>query len=243
MGLFSSLKKAAGFELWHGLKANKELFSHPTRALTGAIDPLGTKISNAIFGTKFKPIVDQLGGALNSRYAEYGKDPGLAPTLQGVAHVIAASEAAGGLGLGSSGGQLVSRAASLADSKFGNPPLSAPTDGDVTDTSAAPPAGSLNWNDPSRPLRRFERTPDTLFTDMRNGGDPMKVRKITGVNARAVPVAGPTRVTAPAKTPSPIGTVSSAPKTPPAVNAARSQGLADVRRKAAPRAPVRAVSY
>lgn len=115
-GLFSKLKKAAGFEVWHGIKATKELFKHPTRALTGAIDPLGTKISNAVTGSRYQPIVNQLGGARPDRYEQYteetGKDPGAAPQLQQAANAIAgyfggkaigglAGAGAGALGAGS----------------------------------------------------------------------------------------------------------------------------------------------
>lgn len=237
MGLFSSLKKAAGFELWHGIKATKELLSHPQRALTGAIDPIGTKIVNKVTGSKFKPIVNQLGGATGERYAQYGKDPGLAPLLQKVAGTITGSYAAAGLGLGPGGGDLVNRAAGLADAKFGaGPPSPLPAlDGRAGEVSDV----THGWEHPDRPLRRFERTSANLFSNLRTGADPMKITRITGTNARAVGVAPPTTVT-PVKTPSPIGSVSSAPKTPPAVNAAR-QGLADVKR--IPRRPTRAASY
>lgn len=238
MGLFSSLKKAAGFELFHGKSILKDILHNPKQLIFG-IDPIGTKIGNTAFGDNAKPIVNQLGGAVSRRYGEYGKDPGLAPVLQQVAGTIAGSVAGGALGIGGWGSAAVGAGASLADSKFGGSgPLPAldGRDGEVSDTAA--PGSNFSWNNPNRPLRRFERTPQTVLTDMRNGDDPMKITKVTGVNARAVPVAGPQSIPSPAKPAT--SPVSSAPKTPPAVNYAR-QGLADVRR-GNPRTPARQYS-
>lgn len=103
-GFFSKLKKAAGFELWHGGKILKGI--KPSQVLFG-IDPIGTKIGNAVTGSHAKPLVDQLGGARADRLEQYqdetGKDPGYAGALQGVAHVIAG--AYGGNAVGGLAGQ------------------------------------------------------------------------------------------------------------------------------------------
>lgn len=93
---------AVNFELWHG----KQILSNikPSQVFFG-IDPLGTKIGNAVTGSHAKPLVDQLGGALPSRYDEYGKPTGYANTLQDVAHTVAA--AYGAKGLSRVGGKLI----------------------------------------------------------------------------------------------------------------------------------------
>lgn len=100
-GFFSKMKKAAGFELWHGKKILKGL--KPRHLLFG-IDPLSTKLSNKVLGRNDDPLVNQLGGATNNRYEQYGdetgRDPGYAPQLQKVANTIAGyygGKAIGGL--------------------------------------------------------------------------------------------------------------------------------------------------
>lgn len=88
-----------GFELDHG----KQILSHikPSQVFFG-IDPLGTKIGNAVTGSHAEAQVDQMGGALDSRYGDYeartGKSTGYAKDLQGVAHVVASMYGAKGLG-------------------------------------------------------------------------------------------------------------------------------------------------
>jgi hypothetical protein len=94
---------AVKFELDHG----KQIISHikPSQVFFG-IDPLGTKIGNAVTGSHATAQVDQLGGALPGRYDEYtartGNATGYAKPLQGVAHVVAGvmggQGAANGLG-------------------------------------------------------------------------------------------------------------------------------------------------
>jgi hypothetical protein len=90
---------AVKFELDHG----KQIISHikPSQVFFG-IDPLGTKIGNAVTGSHAQAQVDQLGGALPGRYDDYtartGNETGLAKPLQGVAHTIAAAYGAKGLG-------------------------------------------------------------------------------------------------------------------------------------------------
>lgn len=103
---------AVKFELDHGQQILKGVWDHPQQAIFG-IDPLGTKIGNAVTGDNATPQVDQLGGALGSRYADYtartGNETGFAKPLQGVAHTIA--EMYGARGLSNVGGNLFSRAA------------------------------------------------------------------------------------------------------------------------------------
>lgn len=102
-GFFSKLKKAVGFELWHGKKILKGFRA----SNIFGVDPIGTKIGNAVLGRKDKPLVDQLGGARPDRLEQYqdetGKDSGYAGDLQGVAHMIAG--AYGGNAVGGLAGQ------------------------------------------------------------------------------------------------------------------------------------------
>jgi hypothetical protein len=94
---------AVKFELDHG----KQIISHikPSQVFFG-IDPIGTKIGNAVTGSHATAQVDQLGGALPGRYSDYtartGNATGYAKPLQGVAHVVAGvmggQGAANGLG-------------------------------------------------------------------------------------------------------------------------------------------------
>jgi hypothetical protein len=88
---------AVNFELWHGKQIIQGIGKNPKQMLFG-IDPIGTKIGNKVFGDDAKPLVDQFGGALDSRYDEYGRPTGYAKPLQGVAHVIAQLYGAKGLG-------------------------------------------------------------------------------------------------------------------------------------------------
>lgn len=110
---------AVKFELDHGLQVSKGILSHPQRILTGAIDPLSTKLTNAVTGSHYDPLVDQMGGALDSRYADYerrtGESSGYAKDAQGVAHVIASFY--GGKGLGKLAG---AGARSLAGTEMGS---------------------------------------------------------------------------------------------------------------------------
>lgn len=99
----SFLQKATNtvkFELDHGQQILKGVWDHPQQAIFG-VDPLGTKIGNAVTGDNATPQVDQLGGALPGRYNDYtartGNATGFAKPLQGAAHVIAAAFGAHGL--------------------------------------------------------------------------------------------------------------------------------------------------
>src|ERR1051325_1271115 len=83
-GLFSKLKKALKFEKYNVTGIVKDIAKNPQRLLTGAVDPLGTKITNKMFGTDYKPVVNQLGGATKQRFRDAeakGMDTGTARTL------------------------------------------------------------------------------------------------------------------------------------------------------------------
>ena len=156
-GVFDKVKNTAGFELWHGGQILKGI--KPSQVFFG-IDPLGTKIGNAVTGAHAKPLVDQMGGALDSRYAEYGKPTGYAEPLQGVAHAIASTMGGQGLGgaLGHIGGAIGGKAGGALASlgthtsvlsnaiSMGNDAVSphAPAPGDVDPDTGMPvgPAGA-----------------------------------------------------------------------------------------------------
>jgi hypothetical protein len=91
-GLFSKLKKALKFEAFNVKGIVKDIAKNPQRLLTGAVDPLGTKISNKMFGTHYKPAVNQLGGATEQRFRDAeakGMDTGMARNLHKVAGAVA----------------------------------------------------------------------------------------------------------------------------------------------------------
>lgn len=103
-GLFSKLKKALKFENFNVKGIVKDIAKNPQRLLTGAVDPLGTRITNKVFGTNYKPAVNQLGGATKQRFQDAqakGMDTGTAQTLHKVAAAVAAYYA---LGAGFGGG-------------------------------------------------------------------------------------------------------------------------------------------
>lgn len=92
MGLFKKIKKALKFEVFNVKGIIKKIAKNPQRLLVGAVDPLGTKIANTMFGTKWKPAVNQLGGATADTFNEAkakGMDVGLAKSLHQVASVVA----------------------------------------------------------------------------------------------------------------------------------------------------------
>jgi len=91
-GLFSKLKKALKFETFNVKNIVKDIAKNPQRLLTGAVDPLGTKITNKMFGTNYDPVVNQLGGATEQRFRDAeakGIDTGTARTLHKVAGAVA----------------------------------------------------------------------------------------------------------------------------------------------------------
>lgn len=86
-----------GFEKFHTQDLLKNVWEHPQRLLTG-VDPISTRISNAILGRQDKPLVDQMGGATGDDYRKAeaaGIDTSAGKGLQNVAHVVAALAAAG----------------------------------------------------------------------------------------------------------------------------------------------------
>lgn len=116
-GLFSKLKKALKFESFNVGKIVKGVLKNPQRLLTGAVDPLGTKITNKVFGTHYKPLVNQLGGATKDTFAEAkakGMDTGLAKTLHGIAGAVAGFY--GGNALGNLASTGLSQASSALNS-------------------------------------------------------------------------------------------------------------------------------
>ena len=107
MGIFKKIKKALKFEVFNVKGIIKKIAKNPQRLLVGAVDPIGTKIANTVLGTKWKPAVNQLGGATNETFAEAkakGMEVGLAKSLHTAAVVIAAYYAAGGSIAGIGGG-------------------------------------------------------------------------------------------------------------------------------------------
>jgi hypothetical protein len=99
-GLINSIKNVVGFELGHGRDILRDVWHDPSRLLTG-VDPLSTRLWNGVLGTDNQPLVNQLGGATEQRYADAearGQDTGLARTLQGVAGTVAGFYGAQGIG-------------------------------------------------------------------------------------------------------------------------------------------------
>lgn len=91
-GLFSKLKKALKFETFNVKGIIKDIAKNPQRLLTGAVDPISTKLTNAVFGTHYKPVVNQLGGATEQRFRDAeakGMDTGTARTLHKIAGTVA----------------------------------------------------------------------------------------------------------------------------------------------------------
>lgn len=91
-GLFSKLKKALGFEAFNVKGIIKDIAKNPQRLLVGAVDPLGTKLADTVLGTKWQPVVNQLGGATDQRFRDAraaGLDTGMAQTLHGIAGTVA----------------------------------------------------------------------------------------------------------------------------------------------------------
>lgn len=118
MGLFSKIKKAVKFEVFNVKKIFKTIMKNPQRLLVGAVSPMGTKIANAVFGTKWKPVVNQLGGATKETFDEAkakGMETGLAKSLHAVAGVVAGFYGGAALGnLASTGASQLSAGANVA---------------------------------------------------------------------------------------------------------------------------------
>lgn len=114
-------------------------------------------------------------GTANSSLGAFGPG-GLATVGGGNAGTLAASGAiaggSGAVGLGSSAVGLAAKGSSLAQNlrdviaktKGGSPAVN-PTLGDGT--SSNPGANPMLWRTSDKPLRRFQRTPDTIFKNFR----------------------------------------------------------------------------
>lgn len=104
------------FEKFHLKSIWDDLRRNPGRMLYGSFDPLSTKMWNEALGTDYDPIINQMGGATNQRYADYiaqGGDPKIAEKAarnQQIAGTIASIYAGGALagvaggGAGAAGG-------------------------------------------------------------------------------------------------------------------------------------------
>jgi hypothetical protein len=112
-GFFEKVGNTLGFELWKGKDMLKNF---GVNNLFFGVDPLGTKIGNAVTGRDDKPLVDALGGATSEDFQRYGKPTGFAKPLHAAAHTIAGMYAANGLGnLASSGLNAINPASTGAD--------------------------------------------------------------------------------------------------------------------------------
>jgi len=118
MGIFKKIKKALKFEAFNVKGIVKKIAKNPQRLLVGAVDPIGTKIANTVLGTKWKPAVNQLGGATKETFAEAeakGMDTGLSKSLHAVAGVVAGIWGGAALGnLASTGASQLSAGANVA---------------------------------------------------------------------------------------------------------------------------------
>lgn len=65
------ITNAIKFEVDRASNLVKNVANNPTQALTGGIDPIGTKIGNALTGADNKPLVGQLGGATQDDFNRY----------------------------------------------------------------------------------------------------------------------------------------------------------------------------
>lgn len=90
-GLVEGIKDVVKFEVGHARDIFRDIRNDPTRLLTG-VDPLSTSLWNGILGTDNQPLVNQLGGATEQRYADAearGIDTGMARGLQDIAGTVA----------------------------------------------------------------------------------------------------------------------------------------------------------
>lgn len=137
-GLFSKIKKALKFEAFNVKNIVKGVLKNPQRLLTGAVDPLGTKISNKMFGSHYDPLVNQLGGATEKTFRDAearGMDTGLARNLHKVAGLVAGAWGgnAAGNALSWGAGNAASDLARLGTQQLG--PVSTSVSPIITDAS------------------------------------------------------------------------------------------------------------
>ncbi len=102
MGFFSKLGKALKFDFAMGKKLLKTAIKNPKQLLLGAMDPVGAKIANTLFGTKFKAPLNVMGGPSSDSMAEYEAKHGegslgFAPAMHKIAETVAGFYAGGAL--------------------------------------------------------------------------------------------------------------------------------------------------
>jgi hypothetical protein len=148
-GFWSKVKKALKFEAFNTKKIVKGILKNPERLLTGAVDPLGTKIANEMYGTEWDPLVNQLGGATEQTFADaeaQGLDTGLARDLHKTAGLVAGVWGGNALGnLASTGmGNLASGLESYAAANTLTPAMtSVAKTGDIALSTQLPQIGAV----------------------------------------------------------------------------------------------------
>lgn len=102
----AKLGNAARFELDRAGNLVKNVLHNPGQALTGGIDPIGTKIGNAITGSHNRALVGQFGGATSDDFNRYEQQHGfgslgaaraLSHSADAIAGIAGAAGAAHGL--------------------------------------------------------------------------------------------------------------------------------------------------
>jgi hypothetical protein len=124
---FGRVKDAAAFELDRAGNLIKSVAHNPGQALTGGIDPIGTRIGNAITGSNNQALVGQLGGATENDFNRYeqshgfgslGAARGMSTSADYIAGMMGAAGAANGIGnafnMGSAGGAVGQGGQSIA---------------------------------------------------------------------------------------------------------------------------------
>lgn len=105
-------KEALGFDFenFHFKEIGKDLLRNPERMFIGSLDPMSTKMWNKVLGRDDKPIINQMGGPAEHRYADYiaqGGDPEAAENAaraHQVAGAVASIYAGGALGAAAGAG-------------------------------------------------------------------------------------------------------------------------------------------
>lgn len=167
MGFLSKIVKAVKFQFSHIKSVVKGIIKNPIRALTGGGDPLSTKIQNTLFGTKFKPLYGQLGGATEDQFASYeakngAGSLGFARSLHAIAETVAGFYAGGAIG------KLAGKVASVAGSKLAG--ATAQTGASAAGTTAGGAADAL---------------PEIVVTGTRAAASPLAAATGAGIGATA----------------------------------------------------------